>query len=160
VIKLLWAFLGIIAVIYGNANNYRNSRLFNQHCQNLWCLRGRLHDRPPTGVLPYKFVVAQLFKKCLTFDGTEMFIAVLKTADHLSLFWATWIQCTLSLKSFLILLSTYSFQSFLFRFSGVNYAASFDALLSLPYHNIYLQILHQLVHFCSQSIVKHDGESL
>jgi len=52
VIKLLWAFLGIITVIYGNADNYRTFRLFNPHCENLWCLRGYLHNWPSGGVLP------------------------------------------------------------------------------------------------------------
>jgi hypothetical protein len=126
VIKLLQHYL------HGGANSHRTFSLLNSCCQNLKCLRRHLHNLPPSGVLPHKLIVAEIFKEFFTFNGTEMPIVVFERAGHLFLFCVRVIQSTPFLKSCLMSFSLLrvALQRFPFRSSGVDKGTSFGAVFT------------------------------
>ena len=56
-------------------------------------LFSRENYAPACRVLLWKLTVPQLVKKSLSYDGTQMFIAVFTTAQYLSLSRTRWMQC-------------------------------------------------------------------
>jgi len=81
-----------------------------------------------------KLRVAHLVNKFPTFYGTPKFIALFKTACHMTLSWATWIQFTLSHPTsfrYILKVSFYMSQPFPSRFSDKSLSQMLLLLLAV-----------------------------